>query len=448
MAEPTFPAASQHSGADGEERTREVLQVGTRGSLVVLLPPLIVMAVAAPWILRLWLGTAEAAATAVLRITAAAVLAHMLGAVALHVLWGRGRARAVVSTVATMTAGIVALAWILIPRLGPSGAAWAAVLPMLVGSMVLLHLASVACGVSVGSVVGGGVRGLLLPTVVATAAALSLERLLGGTGWIGLIVTSAVTGLLFLAVLYAVGGAERRLVKEWSAEMQAVLRRVKLLRVLRDFYLNSSLLDNRWTTREYWDGLFSEERDPWDYERLRAHGRERFDGALAVLEIAAGPAGSLGSVLEIGCAEGHFTEVLESRCDRLTAVDISAVALERSRTRRDWPSTVRFEQWDALCDPLPRDDYDVVIVMGVLDYVMRRQELATHRERLVNLVRPSGYLFVESTRTGGDLEDTWWRRVLPRGRWLNRFVGQHAALEEVAESLTSICARTLYRRRS
>lgn len=448
MAEATFPAASQHHGADDQEIEREVLHVGTRGSLVMLLPLLIVVAGAAPWILELWLGSADPAAVSVLRITAAAVLAHMLGAAALHVLWGQGKARVIVWIVASMTAAIVVLAWLLIPRFGPAGAAWAAVLPMLAGSLKLLDLASSACGSNLRTVTRSAVNGLILPSVLAMVAVLALTYWLRDGGWPGIIFTSFITGLVFLAALYVFGGEERRLMKQAAGRLRTMLRKVKVLRIVRDFTANSSLLDNRYTTREYWEGVFSEERDPWHYETIAEHGTDRFEGALAMLKIAAGPAGSLGHVLEIGCAEGHFTEFLEPRCDRLLAVDISAVALERARTRRKWRSTVRFEQWDALHDPLPGGTFDVVVAMGVLDYVMRLHELRQLRERLASLVRPGGYLLVESTRTGGDLEDTWWRRVLPRGRWLNPFVAEHRVLEKVEECLTPICARTIYKKLS
>jgi hypothetical protein len=68
------------------------------------------------------------------------------------------------------------------------------------------------------------------------------------------------------------------------------------------------------------------------------------------------------------------------------------------------------------------------------------------RERVVACVKPGGYLLVGTTRTGGDLEDSWWRRMLHRGRWLNEYVGKHRQLETVSCNMGAIAVHTLYKR--
>ena len=58
-------------------------------------------------------------------------------------------------------------------------------------------------------------------------------------------------------------------------------------------------------------------------------------------------------ILEIGCAEGAFTERLKSRARRLLAVDISGVALSRAR-RLESPGVEFFEgdirKWEPPAD--------------------------------------------------------------------------------------------------
>jgi SAM-dependent methyltransferase len=45
------------------------------------------------------------------------------------------------------------------------------------------------------------------------------------------------------------------------------------------------------------------------------------------------PAQRVGSILEIGCGEGHQSEHLSRLCDQLTGIDIAAQAIERARIR-------------------------------------------------------------------------------------------------------------------
>jgi predicted TPR repeat methyltransferase len=45
------------------------------------------------------------------------------------------------------------------------------------------------------------------------------------------------------------------------------------------------------------------------------------------------PGRQTGSILEIGCGEGHQSEHLRRLCDRLTGIDIVPAAIERARRR-------------------------------------------------------------------------------------------------------------------
>ncbi len=76
----------------------------------------------------------------------------------------------------------------------------------------------------------------------------------------------------------------------------------------------------------WWD-TFYEPSDPFHFD---SNPREtlKYERTLALC----GP-GPFERALELGCAEGAFTEMLATRCNELVAVDISDVAVQRAATR-------------------------------------------------------------------------------------------------------------------
>jgi SAM-dependent methyltransferase len=325
----------------------------------------------------------------------------------------------------------------------------------------LVQFAAVQCGTSLAEVLRQTLRGLFLPAVVAFGSAVQLMGWLGSGGWLPLLATCIAAGLLFAASFLAVGSRheDRQLLFEVmfghatradGAPSDGMLKRLRWLRSLRDFLVNLRyyLYDESHTRPDHYQALFRDANDPWRYRTSPERGSDRFAAALEMLD-AVRPEGRLfGEVLEIGCAEGLFTELLASRCDRLLAVDVSDIALGRARDRCRSRPDVSFRSWDLLRDPPLADRYDLVVVMAVLDNFVRIRQQKLLRSRIVDLVRPGGYLLVESTRTGGDLEDTWWRRAFHRGKWLNHYVAQHPALETIEVRITPICVQTLCRKRS
>jgi protein-L-isoaspartate O-methyltransferase len=68
--------------------------------------------------------------------------------------------------------------------------------------------------------------------------------------------------------------------------------------------------------------------DPWNMSSDLE--RARFEATNRVVERAFG---RVGSVLELGCGEGHQTEWLARLSDRQYGVDVSPQAVERARKR-------------------------------------------------------------------------------------------------------------------
>lgn len=116
-------------------------------------------------------------------------------------------------------------------------------------------------------------------------------------------------------------------------------------------------------TRRKMNRQFGKREDPFSYAATPYE-----TARLAAMDEALG-AGPLGRVLEIGCAEGHFTEKLICRSSRVLAVDISAVALARARKRA--ASAVFFEADLLTWGPGAEAPFDAVVLGDVLYYLDR-----------------------------------------------------------------------------
>jgi SAM-dependent methyltransferase len=149
---------------------------------------------------------------------------------------------------------------------------------------------------------------------------------------------------------------------------------------------------------------------------------------------------------EIGCAEGGFTEILESRCESVLAVDLSPVAVARASSRRLWDDRVRFRAWDLRLDPLP-GAFDLIVLCGVLELLYRPSALRSVWARLVDALDPGGCLLLQTTYANPVVERAWWGRYFLRGKWIDAYARRHPALEVVATQTASYCIRSLFRKR-
>lgn len=108
-------------------------------------------------------------------------------------------------------------------------------------------------------------------------------------------------------------------------------------------------------------------RDPWKMESEQE--QFRFAETNRILHRALiAPAPRVGSILEIGCGEGHQSEHLVTLCDRLTGIDVSPTAIARARTRVPQAELVA---GDLYAQPWidEEDRFDVVTAFEVLYYL-------------------------------------------------------------------------------
>jgi 2-polyprenyl-3-methyl-5-hydroxy-6-metoxy-1,4-benzoquinol methylase len=173
---------------------------------------------------------------------------------------------------------------------------------------------------------------------------------------------------------------------------------------------------------------FEERENPWHYDSARA--RQRFAQVVEMLERVSIQR-QLGSALEIGCAEGFFTEYLADRCNSLLAVDFTRLALERARRRRSWSESVRFRQWNLRADPLD-EKFELIVAMDVLTTIFRPRDLKRAIDKMVECMQPGGYLVLSDPRQCEVFESAWWSRYLIRGGFrILESISKHPALQVI-----------------
>jgi peptidoglycan/xylan/chitin deacetylase (PgdA/CDA1 family) len=136
--------------------------------------------------------------------------------------------------------------------------------------------------------------------------------------------------------------------------------------------------------RHYFEALFANRVDPWRY--TNPYERKKYEQTLSVI-----PEEGIGRAIELGCAEGHFTERLATRVPSLVASDISQVALDRAASRLEGFENVRLVRLDFASEPLP-GRFDLIICSEVLYYLENREQLRAVSSKLANALEPGGYL--------------------------------------------------------
>jgi glycosyltransferase involved in cell wall biosynthesis/SAM-dependent methyltransferase len=165
------------------------------------------------------------------------------------------------------------------------------------------------------------------------------------------------------------------------------------------------------TRSQYWDRFFSQ-TDPWnygsDYERVK------YQRTLDLL-----PADCLDKVLELGCAEGVFTRHLAPQAKSLIAADISAIALERARTRCADCGNIDFRKLDIFTDDIPGGQ-TLILCSEILYYVEQPERLPEIIAKLRDALAPGGRLVMthafvlkdDMSATGFDWEHAFGAKVI------------------------------------
>jgi SAM-dependent methyltransferase len=121
------------------------------------------------------------------------------------------------------------------------------------------------------------------------------------------------------------------------------------------------------TAREYFERLYAESDDPWNFESSE-YESQKYDQSLRAL-----PRQGYENAFEIGCSIGVFTAKLAAICARLLAVDVAELAIQRAKDRCRALPNVRFA---VMCLPqnYPDDLFDLTVLSEV-GYYLRIEEL-------------------------------------------------------------------------
>ena len=143
--------------------------------------------------------------------------------------------------------------------------------------------------------------------------------------------------------------------------------------------------------REYFEGLYAESEDPWNFESSE-YEQKKYARTLAVLGQR-----TFRRALEAGASIGVFTELLADRCEELLAVDVSERAVAAARERLSGRGHVRVER-RTLPEEMPDGPFDLMVASEVLYYFPREEMLTVLRG------------FERELARGGILLAVHWRR--------------------------------------
>jgi trans-aconitate methyltransferase len=156
--------------------------------------------------------------------------------------------------------------------------------------------------------------------------------------------------------------------------------------------------------------IFNDKADPWGFERSDEE-QARFARTWELV-----PPAGYRRILEIGCAEGHFTDQIAVRYPEaeVHAIDLVPLAADRAAARCAGRSNVRVQCSDIGKEPID-GAFDLIFCMGVLEYGPAFRELDVIRRSILGALAPGGYLLVETHSAPHDLQRRWWARHLAWG---------------------------------
>lgn len=133
---------------------------------------------------------------------------------------------------------------------------------------------------------------------------------------------------------------------------------------------------------EYFERLFAEQGDPWQFE-TSPYEAAKYDETLRAL-----PAAHYARALEVGCANGVLSRRLGERCADLLAVDVSDTALAAARARCADRPQIRFER-RRLPQEAPDGPFDLILLSEVV-YYWDADDVARLADWLSGAVRSGG----------------------------------------------------------
>jgi 2-polyprenyl-3-methyl-5-hydroxy-6-metoxy-1,4-benzoquinol methylase len=136
---------------------------------------------------------------------------------------------------------------------------------------------------------------------------------------------------------------------------------------------------------EYLHKFYENRNDPFEFDS-NPYETEKYAYTMSLLEHR-----TYRHALEIGAAEGAFTILLASICDKVTAIEIAAPAVARARMRLQHAGHVEIIQ-ASLPNQMPDGAYDLIVASDIL-YYLPKDVLLNSLRLIQERLMPGGIFF-------------------------------------------------------
>lgn len=213
-----LPAASELEARRDTARLARLVAAGTRLALAVTLPAVLWLGLWGEQVLAVWVGPGHEESVPVLWVFLAVFLVGALQNPAGTVLRGVGRVRALTGVVCAEYAANLALSILLVPRIGPLGAAVGTLIPAAVADVAVIPLlACRALGVPFARFAREALAGPLLAALPAGLLLVGLRRFLSAPTLLALVISAAAAAVVYGGFwwMFGAGSEERDAVRQW-----------------------------------------------------------------------------------------------------------------------------------------------------------------------------------------------------------------------------------------
>ncbi|QVM82369.1 SAM-dependent methyltransferase [Novosphingobium decolorationis] len=137
----------------------------------------------------------------------------------------------------------------------------------------------------------------------------------------------------------------------------------------------------------YFEGIFASDDDPWQLASS-AYERAKFDQTIAALGDC-----RYRRAIEIGCAHGVLTARLLAHCDTLLAIDISAAAIAKARSRLGTKPGLTLARMAFPREAPPATGFELAVLSEVA-YYWSDEDLERAAQWLETHVDSGGYILL------------------------------------------------------
>lgn len=199
-----------------------------------------------------------------------------------------------------------------------------------------------------------------------------------------------------------------------STVIHSVRDNSRLAASIAEFYMHGAVLGP--LGRRYWAWRYRRS-DPWNYANS-PYEQQKYERTLALLPPAPTPDGVHTQVLEVGCSEGVFTELLarSPKVHSVVGVDVAESAIDRARARCAALDNVRLHLGDVREVPW-QERFTAAFCAETLSHMGSWQTLRSICDTLAERLQSGGSLV---------LVDSY-----PKGRFLHKPFRMHRDLELV-----------------